>query len=151
MTFHLVAWLVLLDPAGRVLLGRRVGVSYGTGLWGLPGGHVEPGEGLAEAAAREAWEEVGVRVNPADLHFLGVSRYDLDGMTGADFLFLARTWEGRPEPRQHTSEVAWFAPDDLPADVLPWLLGVLTAHLLQGIPLSEQLDGLAGLRLFPGK
>lgn len=149
MTFHLVAWLVLLDREGRVLLGRRAGVSYGEGLWGLPGGHVEPGEGLAEAAAREAREEVGVRVDPATLRFLGVSRYDLAGVTGTDFFFQAQTWEGTPEPRQHTSEVAWCAPEALPPNVLPWLPGVLDAHLLRGVRLSEQLDGLEGLRLFP--
>lgn len=150
MTFHLVAWLVLLDREGRVLLGRRAGVSYGEGLWGLPGGHVEPGEGLAEAAAREAREEVGVRVDPATLRFLGVSRYDLTGVTGTDFLFLAQTWEGRPHTSPETSEVAWFNPEVLPPDCLPWLPGVLRAHLVQGMRLSEQRDGLAGLRLFPG-
>lgn len=149
MTFHLVAWAVLLDPAGRVLLGRRANVSYGAGMWGLPGGHVERGEGLAGAAAREAGEEVGVRVDPDDLHFLGVSRYDLRGVIGADFLFAAGVWEGVPRPLLQTSEVGWFAPDDLPENCLPWLPGVLKAHLLDGKCLSEQLDGVEGLRVFP--
>lgn len=150
MTFHLVAWAVLLDPAGRVLLGRRAGVSYGEGLWGLPGGRVEPGEGLPEAAAREAREEMGVVVRPALLRALGVSRYDLGGVAGADFLFAARAWEGRPRPLHQTSEVGWFAPEALPGDCLPWLPGVLGAHLTDGGWLSEQLDGLAGLRVWPG-
>ncbi|BDP40874.1 hypothetical protein DAETH_08430 [Deinococcus aetherius] len=150
MTFHLVVWAVLLDPAGRVLLGRRAGVAYGEGLWGLPGGHVERGEGLAEAAAREAREEVGVGVSPASFRPLGVSRYDLGGVAGADFLFAAREWEGVPHPVLQTSEVAWFAPDALPPDTLPWLPGVLAAHLLRGTWLSEQMDGVEGLRVFPG-
>lgn len=150
MTFHLVTWTVLLDPAGRVLLARRANVSYGVGLWGLPGGHVERGEGLAEAAAREVWEEVGVQVDPCALRPLGVSRYDLEGVTGADFLFVTEVWERVPRPLLQTSEVGWFAPDVLPEDCLPWLPGVLRAHLLEGVRLSEQLDSLEGLRVFPG-
>jgi len=35
--------------------------SRGTGRWILPKGWIEPGEGAAAAAAREAWEEAGVR------------------------------------------------------------------------------------------
>lgn len=30
--------------------------------WGAPGGHVDPGEDVNEAALREVWEEVGLRV-----------------------------------------------------------------------------------------
>jgi ADP-ribose pyrophosphatase YjhB (NUDIX family) len=32
------------------------------GHWGLPGGHVEPGESVAEAALREVFEETGWRI-----------------------------------------------------------------------------------------
>lgn len=147
-TFHLVAWAMLLDPQGRVLLGRRSGVSYGNGLWGLPGGHVEPGEGLAEAAVREVLEEVGVRVDPSALRALGVSRYDLEGVQGADFFFSAEVWEGTPGPLAGTSEVGWFAPQDLPADALPWLPPILEAHLHGGVRVSEQVDGMERLRAF---
>ena len=63
--FHLVSWLILRRADGRILLGRRAGVSYGDGLWGLPGGHVDDTETLAQAAAREALEEVGVTVKPS--------------------------------------------------------------------------------------
>ena len=147
-TFHLVAWAILLDPWGCLLLGRRSGVSYGSGLWGLPGGHVEPGEGLAEAAARETLEEVGVRVDPSALSALGVSRYDLEGVQGADFFFSSSVWDGVPQPLAGTSEVGWFAPDALPSDVLPWLPPVLEVHLRGGVRVSEQVDGLERLRTF---
>lgn len=33
------------------------------GHWGLPGGHVEPGESVAEAALREVLEETGWRID----------------------------------------------------------------------------------------
>jgi 8-oxo-dGTP pyrophosphatase MutT (NUDIX family) len=46
------------DDAGRVLLARHVEGD----VWLLPGGAIEPGETPADAAVREAWEEVGLRV-----------------------------------------------------------------------------------------
>lgn len=139
----LIAWVILQDSAGRVLLGRRSETRYAGGLWNLPGGGVERGEALAAAAAREVWEEVGVRVDPADLRPLGVSRYDLPDAAGCDFFFLAREWRGTPQPLENTSEVGWFAPDSLPADALPWLPRVLAAYLLRGEWLSEEV-GVAG-------
>jgi len=144
--FNLVVWLMVQDIQGRVLLGRREGTGYGAGLWGLPGGRVERGEALAAAAAREAWEEVGLRVDTQTLAFLGVSRYDLGGVQGTDFLFLAREWSGEALSLEQTSEVAWMNPAELPADSLPWLAGVLAAHLLGDEVLTEQLDSLDGVR-----
>ena len=139
MSFFLVAWLVVLDPAGRVLLGRRSGVTYAEGLWGLPGGRVERGEALTHAAVREAAEEVGLQVDPDRLSPLGVARYDLGEAHGVDFLFVARVWEGEPAPLENTSEVGWFHPGALPPDSLPWLADVLDTHLRAGVWLSEQL------------
>ncbi|MFJ4833676.1 NUDIX hydrolase [Streptomyces sp. NPDC088747] len=43
-----------------VLLGRRIN-TFGHGTWGLPGGHLEVGESLAEAACRELAEETGAQ------------------------------------------------------------------------------------------
>lgn len=150
----LVVWLVVRDVSGRVLLGRRSGTTFADGLWNLPGGAVEPGESLLDAVTREAREETGLRVDPATLRSLGVSRYDVVGLggpvQGVDFLFLAEIWEGEPTPLDKTSEVGWFPPDALPPDVLPWLPSVLNAHLFQGARLSEQLDGLEGVRVLPG-
>jgi ADP-ribose pyrophosphatase len=45
----------------KVLLVRR-GQDPGEGLWAIPGGGVELGETLQQAAEREIWEETGIRI-----------------------------------------------------------------------------------------
>ncbi len=50
---------VIFDAAReQVLLTRRAD----NGQWCLPSGGVEPGESVAEACAREVWEETGLQV-----------------------------------------------------------------------------------------
>ena len=46
------------SASGEILLMRR----SDNGFWGLPGGYVELGESVADAAAREVFEETGVRI-----------------------------------------------------------------------------------------
>ena len=44
---------------GKILLGKRI-TPFGFGQWGLPGGHVDLGERLIDAVARELLEETGM-------------------------------------------------------------------------------------------
>jgi len=52
------ARLIVLDQEGRVLLFRHAR-SNGESFWAPPGGGLEDGETFEDAAAREAWEELG--------------------------------------------------------------------------------------------
>jgi 8-oxo-dGTP diphosphatase len=53
---------VVIVADGAILLVQR-GHEPQLGRWSVPGGRVEPGETLEQAAAREAYEETGLEVN----------------------------------------------------------------------------------------
>ncbi|GAB3659021.1 NUDIX hydrolase [Glycomyces tarimensis] len=62
------ARVLLVDEDGRLLLFYSNGfVAPGVEYYVTVGGGVEDGETLAEAAAREAFEETGLRLDPAEL------------------------------------------------------------------------------------
>lgn len=132
---ELIAWLALRDDADRVLLARRSGTTVADGLWNLPGGHIEDGELAAVAAAREASEEVCAHLSPRDLVHVGLQRFDLPHPLGRaqgfNFIFEARQWAGQLRPGEATSELAWFAVEALPLDILPWLPAALRTHLVE--------------------
>src|SRR5438445_517555 len=73
LTVHVVA-IALVAPAPRILLVQRAHPPF-AGSWALPGGFVEEGERVADAAPRELAEETGLRVS--ELELLGV--YDTPG------------------------------------------------------------------------
>jgi len=54
---------LVLDSLGRVLLVKRA-YPPGAGKWSIPGGHVELGEDIVEAAVRELEEETGIKAIP---------------------------------------------------------------------------------------
>ena len=60
--------VLLVDDAGRVLLLHGGDPARpGHRWWFTPGGGLEPDETSAEAAARELFEETGLRVGPGEL------------------------------------------------------------------------------------
>ena len=134
----LLAWTIV-TRAECVLLGRRAPGRLHAGLWGLPGGKVEAGESLAEAAARELHEETGLQVVPAALVPLGVTHYRTPEGAGFSFFFLAGDLPGDPRPLDATTAVTWANALDLPVDVLPWLPRALRAHWQERRPLDEDL------------
>jgi len=114
--------------AGQVLLARRAREPM-IGCFSLPGGVVELGETLAEAALRELAEEVGVEADVVafNRHVEAISR---DGpRVRAHFViasFVARWRRGEGRISAEVDEVAWIEPGALGAlPTTPGLADVL--------------------------
>ena len=104
--------VVLRDDHGRVLLVRH---TYLNG-WYLPGGGVDTGETVAEAAARETIEETGVTpVGTPRLHGLYLNRRVSRRDHVALMVYDASA--GLPTPRLPATEIAEAA--FYPLDALP--------------------------------
>jgi 8-oxo-dGTP diphosphatase len=122
------AYLFLLRdaPDPQVLLQLRQGTGYRDGFWAAAAaGHVERGESVIAAAVREAVEELGVLVDPADLHpLVTMHRTHADGRPvdeRVDFFFTLRRWSGEPrlmEPDK-AADLRWCALAALPEPVVP--------------------------------
>lgn len=108
----LVVAVALLDREGRLLVQRRPEGKSMAGLWEFPGGKVEPGETPEVALVRELAEELGVKVNPADLQAATFASEPLAGRHLLLLLYICRIWEGTP-CALHAEKLLWCAPDHL--------------------------------------
>ncbi len=110
-------------PGGELLLMQRSDNRH----WGLPGGYVEIGEGVAAACAREVLEETGVRISVGRL--VGVysdpARQVIDYGGGrrvhaVNLCFEARATGSAAATTPHeTLASGYFAAGALPAPLVP--------------------------------
>jgi 8-oxo-dGTP diphosphatase len=101
---------VVVVEDGRILLVQR-GREPGRGLWAVPGGKVDLGESLIQAARREAKEETGLDVEVAELVWAGESIGPGQPPEWHYVLvdFLATRVGGEPAPADDADQVAWFS------------------------------------------
>ena len=116
----LVAAVLVGDPSNLLLVQRSYGEEKGR--WALPGGYVEQGEVVEEAAAREALEETGLEVNITGLVGLYsapgrpivVAAYGASAVGGA---LSTQSWE--------IDGAGYFSVEDLPPLAFPQDHGII--------------------------
>jgi 8-oxo-dGTP pyrophosphatase MutT (NUDIX family) len=122
---------VILRREGKVLLLRRAGNVYATGMLCLPSGHLEEGESILSAAVRETKEETGIGLDPETLR-LALSIHERHpGTTHArvGFVFEPASWGGEPvnaEPGK-CSGFVWADPAHLPPDTVGYTAAIINA------------------------
>lgn len=100
---------------GKVLLVKEIE----DGGWTLPGGWCDNGMPASENVEREIWEESGYEARAQRL--LAVYDRDTQGhfppypFNIYKLFFLCEITGGAPKPSNETSEIAWFAEDEIPA------------------------------------
>jgi len=125
------------DDEGRILLQRR----RDTGQWAIPMGKMELGETPSQCAIRETREETGVLTeitgilgvysDPAHI----VAYTDGEIRQEYEVILIGRPVSGTPGVNDEASDVAWIAPDDLPAlDIHPTQWRQLRDYLNQSWP-----------------
>ena len=104
--------IIELDGSGIVLI-RRKNPPYG---WALPGGFVDYGESLEEAAVREAKEETSLDVTLLDqFHTYSDPKRDPRRHT-ITTVYMARA-RGTPKAADDAAAIGIFRKDDLPEEM----------------------------------
>lgn len=112
----------ILTSEGKVLLGKRLNKAR-AGQWGFPGGHVEFGESIIEAAKREILEETSLVAN--ELKFIGAINQPSQVNSSGEkkhylqMVFTSDDFDGELqnlEPEE-CEEWRWFEMDSLPENI----------------------------------
>ena len=131
--FPKVGVAVVITRGGQVLLIQRRG-AHGAGTWAVPGGHLDYGETPEQCAAREALEEVGLRVEKLRFFALTNDVFEAESKHYITIWMLAESFSGEAEisAPEEMNEIGWFDWKSLPEPIfLPF------SNLMAGKSLPE--------------
>ena len=137
-------WLRLarpVTPSVRILLVRDgmallIHHSYAS-KWYFPGGAVDRGESLMEAAVREAWEEVGAVVRD-EPRLLGIYLSNHGGRSDHVVVYVSEAFDlpGAPPDTWEIEGCAWFSLTNLPPNMQSACRARVSEYLAGGGPYS---------------
>lgn len=90
-----LAVYILMTKEDKILLSLRQNTGYADNLYTVPAGHVEEGETIQEATAREAYEEAGVIIAQQDLQLAHIM-YRKSNYPYVEFYWSCTRWHGTP-------------------------------------------------------
>ena len=126
----------------RILLVRRA-YSPAKGKWSIPGGHVELGESVLEAAVRELREETGLEGRP--LGVVNVDELIKRDEAGVRYHYVLVTVlvdapEGEPRPGGDALEAGFYElREALGLDLAPSVRGLIEKILRGELPLERPI------------
>ena len=113
----------------HILLLRRFNTGYEDGRYSVVAGHVDAGETVTQAAIREAHEEAGVILEPADIQIVHVMNRKSEEER-IDFFVTVRHWVGEVtnnEP-QKCDDLSWVSIDSLPQNMIPYVRNAIDKY-----------------------
>ncbi len=106
----LAASAAIFRDDGRVLVASRT-KAPSDGMFSLPGGRVETGESLREAAVREVMEEIGIAIEIIGFaDHAEIIEHDSSGAPLVHYVvccFAARWLSGEPQTGPEAGEILW--------------------------------------------
>lgn len=133
---------IMVFKNNKVLLGKRhpdpkkaSSDLCGEGTWTMPGGKLDFGEELKEAAAREAFEETGIVINGDKTKVISVTNDTTQDKHYVTIGFICGDFKNEPkvmEPEEIT-EWTWFSLDNLPTPIYPPSLKIIKNFLAKEI------------------
>lgn len=134
-TWLLVVAVALRDSEGRWLMHRRPAGQHHGGLWEFPGGKVETNEIPVLALVREAREELGIEIDPADLQPVAFADHGVSqaGQPIVILLYKSERWRGTAEALEGGA-IGWFTADTMHGLAKPPLDHALARQLIAWTP-----------------
>lgn len=123
---------LILRRGSEVLLSRRAGDTYASGLLHMPSGHLDGDfEDVVTGLIREAEEELGILIRPENVRFALVMQHrSPGGENRTGWFFEVTQWFGHPriaEP-DRCSQLGWFPLNEPPVDMVAYCRAGLEAY-----------------------
>ena len=129
---------IVVNDRGEILLIQRTD----NGNWSLPGGAMDLGETIRQAATRETLEETGIQTEITGISGISgiytnpshVLHYTSNDEVRQEFsvVFTARPIAGEPTPSSESSRVEWVSPRDLDKHEMHVSMRKRLEHYLRG-------------------